>query len=191
MIIIFGIIHCKTEFTTTWPSFSKQVSINPRNIMDNNLACLSWASHTPALPSHGSLAPSFYCTASFYKEAATCGVCRGWTISVFDRRLWNSNVNEKPGKAVTSHWPAYIHLLYLSTICGGHFWWWALQLLSESLITAAATRICTLIFNILVKVHPLQWVSVQFVAIKLSFFFTCCFDLWRVKKFTLILVKWD
>lgn len=140
---------------------------------------LSWASHTPALPSHGSLAPSFYCTASFYKEAATCGVCRGWTISVFDRRLWNSNVNEKPGKAVTSHWPAYIHLLYLSTICGGHFWWWALQLLSESLITAAATRICTLIFNILVKVHPLQWVSVQFVAIKLSFFFYVLF--WFMK----------
>lgn len=89
--------------------------------------------------------------------------------------LWNSNVNEKPGKAVTSQWPAYIHLLYLSTICEGHFWWWALQLLSESLITAAATRICTLRINFQVIVHFLQWVSVQFVAIKFNFFTLFCF----------------
>lgn len=131
------------------------MSINPRNIMDNNLACLSLASsYTPAFPSHGSQAPSSHCTACFYTEAAArLGVYRGWTISMFDRRLWNSNVNEKPGKAVTSQWPAYIHLLYLSTICGGHFWWWALQLLSESLITAAATSICTLRINFQVIVH--------------------------------------
>lgn len=131
------------------------MSINPRIIMDNNLACLSLASsYTPAFPSHGSQAPSSHCTACFYTEAAArLGVYRGWTISMFDRRLWNSNVNEKPGKAVTSQWPAYRHLLYLSTICGGHFWWWALQLLSESLITAAATRICTLRINFQVIVH--------------------------------------
>lgn len=131
------------------------MSINPRIIMDNNLACLSLASsYTPAFPSHGSQAPSSHCTACFYTEAAArLGVYRGWTISMFDRRLWNSNVNEKPGKAVTSQWPAYIHLLYLSTICGGHFWWWALQLLSESLITAAATSICTLRINFQVIVH--------------------------------------
>lgn len=131
------------------------MSINPRNIMDNNLACLSLASsYTPAFPSHGSQAPSSHCTACFYTEAAArLGVNRGWTISMFDRRLWNSNVNEKPGKAVTSQWPAYRHLLYLSTICGGHFWWWALQLLSESLITAAATRICTLRINFQVIEH--------------------------------------
>lgn len=145
--------------------------------MDNNLACLSLASsYTPAFPSHGSQAPSSHCTACFYTEAAAqLGVYRGWTISMFDRRLWNSNVNEKPGKAVTSQWPAYIHLLYLSTICGGHFWWWALQLLSESLITAAATRICTLRINFQVIVHFLQRVSVQFVAIKLNFFTLFCF----------------
>lgn len=155
LIINFGIVHCKTESTTTWLSFSNQVSINPRNIMDNNLACLSLASsYTPAFPSHGSQAPSSHCTACFYTEAAArLGVYRGWTISMFDRRLWNSNVNEKPGKAVTSQWPAYIHLLYLSTICGGHYWWWALQLLSESLITAAATSICTLRINFQVIVH--------------------------------------
>lgn len=153
------------------------MSINPRNIMDNNLACLSLASsYTPAFPSHGSQAPSSHCTACFYTEAAArLGVYRGWTISMFDRRLWNSNVNEKPGKAVTSQWPAYIHLLYLSTICGGHFWWWALQLLSESLITAAATRICTLRINFQVIVHFLQQVSVQFVAIKLNLFTLFCF----------------
>lgn len=145
--------------------------------MDNNLACLSLASsYTPAFPSHGSQAPSSHCTACFYTEAAArLGVYRGWTISMFDRRLWNSNVNEKPGKAVTSQWPAYIHLLYLSTICGGHFWWWALQLLSESLITAAATSICTLRINFQVIVHFLQRVSVQFVAIKLKFFTLFCF----------------
>lgn len=177
LIINFGIVHCKTESTTTWLSFSNQVSINPRNIMDNNLACLSLASsYTPAFPSHGSQAPSSHCTACFYTEAAArLGVYRGWTISMFDRRLWNSNVNEKPGKAVTSQWPAYIHLLYLSTICGGHFWWWALQFLSESLITAAATRICTLRINFQVIVHFLQRVSVQFVAIKLNFFTLFCF----------------
>lgn len=177
LIINFGIVHCKTESTTTWLSFSNQVSINPRNIMDNNLACLSLASsYTPAFPSHGSQAPSSHCTACFYTEAAArLGVYRGWTISMFDRRLWNSNVNEKPGKAVTSQWPAYIHLLYLSTICGGHYWWWALQLLSESLITAAATSICTLRINFQVIVHFLQWVSVQFVAIKLKFFTLFCF----------------
>lgn len=145
--------------------------------MDNNLACLSLASsYTPAFPSHGSQAPSSHCTACFYTEAAArLGVYRGWTFSMFDRRLWNSNVNEKPGKAVTSQWPAYIHLLYLSTICGGHFWWWALQLLSESLITAAATSICTLRINFQVIVHFLQRVSVQFVAIKLNFFTLFCF----------------
>lgn len=153
------------------------MSINPRIIMDNNLACLSLASsYTPAFPSHGSQAPSSHCTACFYTEAAAwLRVYRGWTISMFDRRLWNSNVNEKPGKAVTSQWPAYRHLLYLSTICGGHFWWWALQLLSESLITAAATRICTLRINFQVIVHFLQRVSVQFVAIKLKFFTLFCF----------------
>lgn len=145
--------------------------------MDNNLACLSLASsYTPAFPSHGSQAPSSHCTACFYTEAAArLGVYRGWTISMFDRRLWNSNVNEKPGKAVTSQWPAYIHLLYLSTICGGHFWWWAFQFLSESLITAAAASICTLRINFQVIVHFLQRVSVQFVAIKLKFFTLFCF----------------
>lgn len=160
------------------------MSINPRIIMDNNLACLSLASsYTPAFPSHGSQAPSSHCTACFYTEAAArLGVYRGWMISMFDRRLWNSNVNEKPGKAVTSQWPAYIHLLYQSTICGGHFWWWALQLLSESLITAAATSICTLRINFQVIVHFLQRVSVQFVAIKLKFL--RCFVFWRVKNCT-------
>lgn len=159
------------------------MSINPRIIMDNNLACLSLASsYTPAFPSHGSQAPSSHCTACFYTEAAAwLGVYRGWTISMFDRRLWNSNVNEKPGKAVTSQWPAHRHLLYLSTICGGHFWWWALQLLSESLITAAATSICTLRINFQVIVHFLQRVSVQFVAIKLNFFYAVLFsEGWKI-----------
>lgn len=161
------------------------MSINPRIIMDNNLACLSLASsYTPAFPSHGSQAPSSHCTACFYTEAAArLGVYRGWTISMFDRRLWNSNVNEKPGKAVTSQWPAYRHLLYLSTICGGHFWWWALQLLSESLITAAATSICTLRINFQVIVHFFAASFVSICCDQIEFFLRC-FVFWRVKNCT-------
>lgn len=168
------------------------MSINPRIIMDNNLACLSLASsYTPAFPSHGSQAPSSHCTACFYTEAAAwLGVYRGWTISMFDRRLWNSNVNEKPGKAVTSQWPAYRHLLYLSTICGGHFWWWALQLLSESLITAAATRICTLRINFQVIVHFFAASFGSICCDQIEFFYTVLFsEGWKIAH--RILVKWD
>lgn len=118
-----------------------------------------------------------------YRGSGSTRVYRGWTISMFDRRLWNSNVNEKPGKAVTSQWPAYIHLLYLSTICGGHFWWWALQLLSESLITAAATSICTLRINFQVIVHFFA-ASIGSICCDQIEFFLRCFVFWRVKNCT-------